>query len=174
MVNVNFTPLAFNAEQSNRPATAGIVCPNCFGPLVRYNLYGPGDDGRGRTLRSYMGHCLVCQKSCEVLQFLSEFGVWPMLRWRLHDQVWRPWVTVQELPEPTAARPPAEQRDIDAARAAFETRYRDGRIPPVITGQGDYQHPYTPSLLPSLQKTEGLLKSLLNVIGEMIHLERDR
>jgi len=172
MKTINFTSLVFNADESNLPATAGIVCPNCFQPLVRYNLYGPGDDGRGRTLRSYLGHCLVCQMSCEVLQFLSGFGVWPMTRYRLRgDDGWRPWVELQPLPEVKAT---AGQSDIDAVSAAFETRYKDGRIPPVMTGQGDYQTPYTPSLLPSLEKTEGLLKSLLNVIGELIHLERHR
>lgn len=146
MPGMNIAYLQPNAEGSGR-LTPGVVCPNCYSPLTDFALYGPGRLPDGTLRRGYLGYCVRCATDCEVEQFAAH-GVWPMSGWRINRGHWQ----VLQAPVPAEA-PPA-----------------------VMIGQGDYRQEYTPSpgLLPSLEKTEKIITTLLAVIRDMIRHERRR
>lgn len=138
-----------NLAGSNKE-TAGVVCPVCFKPITRFNLYGPDEDGFGRTLRSYIGYCDRCRDGFEVVQFAA-FGVWPMAAYHLDR---RDWVTCQDLPKITP-KP----------------------VAPVITGPGgDYYKGYTPEVasFDALKKMEENLTIALDIVRELMSYARRR
>lgn len=159
MQGIQLAYLKPNAAASGTP-TAGVVCPHCYRNLTFFNLYGPNGFEDGSLRRGYIGYCLVCRKHCEVEQFAA-YGLWPISGWRIDDGQW------QALQQPV----PYDQSLLPAKEV----------VPPVVTGQGDYQCGWTPATddaiagaLRTLHTITGRLRAAVGDLMTLHRLDRDK
>lgn len=123
----------------------GVVCPNCFRPLGRFEMGGPDAMPDGCMLRAYEGCCRICDHQCQVLQF-ARAGVWPMAGYRLDGGRWTHVQSPSPLPE---------------------------AVPPVVTGPGGaYRSDYTPAVSDVLTRSRAILLQVIEVLKEAIDLTR--